>query len=745
MEKLNSQVFRNLKITKEKNSINLIKTKEDFYSNYDVYSRKDIRQEELSIFEEYSFYPIIRKEDNSLFIVTNNNKLKRYLSRLEDKTPLKVLTKYIGNNNSIVYASNSVYYDIIDHSSVIDKEYTDNEAKIFFHDLLTDASRKSASDIHISWLAENVSISYRIDGKPIKQPKRISKELGNALRNIFVNKSGESEYEENEIAGQISEIVDGEKKEYRVSIGPTVKGYTIVIRQESHMSNNSNLEKWGYTPKAIELIRKLFSSHHGIILVTGATGSGKTTLLYTCIIEKLNQEKKYSPEIFTVEDPVEIEVEGINQVQVNTKGDKENWITFSKAIKMFLRQDPDMIVVGEIRDYEVAINAITAAKTGHLTASTLHTNDVKSTFTRLNELGIDKANIEDGVIGVISQRLLNKLCSNCRIKVERNGQTVYDRNPEGCIECANSSIKGYRGRVPAVEIAALGNGLDNYKPENFKDYYSLDSNLMYLLKNGIIDIDEARRYMNYNEEETIEKREEIIEIWDKTMKDPDSAHIFPVYQPIIDKKDYVMGYEAYMRIKNKEGDIVIPKYFMELIKKMDMYNKFSMHMLKLIIKDSKTTNKRIFWNIDRDNILDKEFTTSVLEQLEESNLKDRLILEFEFNKEYKDFIKFCNKNEILISFDNFSGNVNDLIFIERNKLYANFIKTSKEFIEGVREEELWVNDYLGIISHTRSEIIANFVETEIIKLDLINKYNGKIYGFQGYGIGRPEEIKEFSK
>jgi len=740
---MSESIFNSIKKKNSSETKNYLKSKEEFFSKYDVYPKKDIPHEDLELFEEYSFYPAISKESGSIIIVTNNENLRKSLSKLQDKSAIKLLSRYAKDNSTILIADKSTFFEIIDQTSVIDKEYTDNEAKTFFNDLLTDAHRKGASDIHIQWLSENVGIKYRIDGKIIQQPKKISKELGNALRNIFVNKSGESEYEENEIAGQITEIIDGEKKEYRVSIGPTVRGYVIVIRTESSMNSSTTLEKWGYSPDAIQIIRRLFSSHHGIVLVTGATGSGKTTLLYTCIIEKINENPQYAPEIFTVEDPVEIEVDGVNQVQVNTKGDKENWITFSRAIKMFLRQDPDMIVVGEIRDYDVAINAITAAKTGHLTASTLHTNDVKSTFTRLNELGIDKANIEDGVKGVISQKLLNRLCDNCKIKVERNGQVLYERNHEGCPKCQGSSVKGCKGRVPVVEIAELTNEIDNYKPENFKDYYSLEDNLMYLLEEGIIDLEEAKRYINYNEDETIETRKEIMHIWNQTLKDPDNSNIFPVFQPIIDDKDYVMGYESFMRIRNNKGEIVIPKFFMDLIKKMNMYNKFSMHILKSIVKESKYINKRIFWNISKENIQDQDFQYELLQILEENNLKDRLIVEFEFDQNYKDFIKFCNNNEIQISFDNFKGNIEDLVFIERYNLFSNYIKTTKSFIDGIRNNEAWVNDYINIISHTNSEIIINYVETEIIKEEIKKRFDKKIYGFQGYYVGRPEKISEF--
>ena len=162
--------------------------------------------------------------------------------------------------------------------------------------------------------------------------------------------------------------------------------------------------------------------------IFGDNGSGKSTLLYTSAVERLYKDTIKIPQILTVEDPVEMVVDGMNQVQVNTKGEKENWITFISAIKMFLRQNPDMIIVGEIRNNEVAMQAITAAKTGHLTASTLHTNNVKSTFPRLRELGVDNANIEDGVRGIISQSLIQKLCSHCKEEEIINGERYFKRS-----------------------------------------------------------------------------------------------------------------------------------------------------------------------------------------------------------------------------------------------------------------------------------------------------------------------------
>ena len=726
----------------EEFEITEFKTKEEFSKTFEIIRLHGAFLEDEDIFMDNMFYPISNIRTGELAVLTPNKSLKRDLAKLANKSPLKTLRKY-AKNNSYIYTMNQLsFYELISHTSVIDKEYTDDEAKDFFQDLLTDASRKGSSDIHISWSAEFIQITYRIDGKMVRQPKKISKELGYALRNIFVNKTGESEYEENEIAGQLTEIIDGQKKEYRLSIGPTIHGYNIVIRLESHIYNDTNLDKWGYSPRAAELIRKLFSAHHGIVLVTGATGSGKSTLLYTCIIEKMNENPIYTPEILTVEDPVEIVIDGINQVQVNTKGNKENWITFSRAIKMFLRQDPDMIIVGEIRDSEVAMQAITAAKTGHLTASTLHTNDIKSTFSRLRELGVENANIEDGVKGVISQRLLNKLCPSCKIKYEKNGSILYKRNKLGCQECISSAYIGCKGRVPVVEIAELNNNPENFLAENFEDYYSIEENIIFLLEEGIIDEEEAQRYTLMDSETDLSKRKEIISIWNKATKGFDKT-IFSVYQPIVDDKDYIIGLESFMRMKDSSGNIMLPNLFLALLKKMNMYQKFSMLILDQLIDIGKKFEKKMFWNIDDDNIFDESFRHTLLLKLRKSNMLNKFVIEFEFNEKHIDFIKFCNQNGISIAIDHFRGNMQDIIIIERHKLKIDYIKTNKLFVDGIHKKEGWLTNYLNLLSSTDSEIIINFIETDAMFKEIVASYKDKIYGFQGWGIRRPDFIENY--
>ena len=731
--------IKDLLITKSTKKI-YIKNEEEFFNEYEVLQKNQFDESDKYVFDTKFFYPVKRKKDNQLVVLTKDENLRKNLMQADDGS-IQILLKYAPNKDSIIYTDSTLYFTLVGDTAVMSQVYTDEDAKALFKDLFTDASRKKASDIHISWEAERVVVKFRIDGKLKPQSTKISHSLGVALKNILVNKAGESEYEENEIAGAITEIIDGIKQEYRLSIGPTHYGNIIVIRLESMIDDDSRLEKWGYSPRAIEMIRNLYHAHHGIVLVTGATGSGKSTLLYTIMIEKKNEDKESSPEILTVEDPVEIPINGINQVQVNTKGDPKNHMTFTRAIKMFLRQDPDMIVVGEIRDSDVAMQAVTSAKTGHLTMSTLHTNDVKSTMTRLNELGIDNANLEDSLKGVISQRLLNSLCSSCKIKEEKNGRISYKRNPDGCLACKKSPIKGYSGRVPAVEIAVLNNMSENYKQENFDDYYSLEENIIWLLEEGIIDEDEAKRFIRIDDKTDLTKRKEFLAIWGKATKEKDESNdIFPVFQNIYDSMEYKLAQEAYIRVRDTNGVLMSPEKIISLTKSTGLYQSLSMFILDRIIENVKRTEFLTFVNIDMDNIEAKGFQEEILEKLNDSGVKDKIVLEFKFSEKLKNFIIFCNENNIKISLDSFSGNIKDLVFIQRNNLKIDYIKTIQDMIEGFVHKEDWVEDYLELLDKQNTKVITNYIETKHIYHSLRDKFKNYIFGYMGFGLHRP--IKE---
>lgn len=717
-------------------------TKDSFFKEYQLLKASDSVEEK--IFEEYGFNPALSSEKKGMVIVTHHKNLKLTLLKEKNKEPLKLLNKYSQNYDNIIVLSYSIFSEIKQQYSIIDRDYDETEAKSFYKDLLTDASRKHASDIHLTWMTDYISIRYRLDGIMIKQPKNIDLKLGIALKNIFVNLAGESEYEQNEVAGQFVEYIDNNKTEYRLSIGPTIQGFVIVIRVEHNLNKDANLEKLGYSPKAVEMIRKLFSEKYGLVLVTGQTGSGKSTLLYTSAVERLYKDPIKIPQFLTVEDPVEMVVDGMNQVQVNTKGEKENWITFSSAIKMFLRQNPDVIIVGEIRNSEVAVQAVTAAKTGHLTCSTLHTNNVKSTFPRLRELGIDNANIEDAVKGVISQSLIQKLCANCKEEEEIDGEVYYKRSKHGCPECAGSSSIGIKGRVPIVEIAILNNDLHNYLPENYVDYYSIEENVHYLLKKGLIDLQEANRIVKINTSDSLKRRNFILDKWNKATKDKNEEHIFPVFQGIVDYNGYTLGYESFMRLKDEEGNLIYPESFMNLIKEMGMYYKFSIFILDQIISYSKKNEKKIFWNIEIDNIEDSDFFEVVYEKLSENNLLNKVVLEFNYKNSnaYNTFIKKCNEKHIAISIDHFEGNITDLMSIERNGLKISYIKTNRNFVEGYSHKESWIEEYMNLCQKFKCSVILNFIETSSMYEDFKTLYKNKIYGYQGYGIQMPSNMAD---
>jgi type IV pilus assembly protein PilB len=245
----------------------------------------------------------------------------------------------------------------------------------------------------------------------------------------------------------------------RVSILPTVFGEKVVMRLTAKMALTRDKSQLGFKPYELDQFNYILKNPHGIILVTGPTGSGKSTTLYTALSE-LNTN---GVNIITVEDPVEANIEGINQVQVNPKAE----LTFATALRSILRQDPDIIMIGEIRDTETASIAVQASITGHLVVSTLHTNSASSSITRLEDMGIESYLIADAVIGVIAQRLVRRLCPDCKkIKFASDEEKQFmgidpDREiqiyePCGCPKCDNS---GYRGRIGVYEIMKMSPNL----------------------------------------------------------------------------------------------------------------------------------------------------------------------------------------------------------------------------------------------------------------------------------------------
>ena len=319
--------------------------------------------------------------------------------------------------------------------------------------ILIDAITRGASDIHIEPFAKSVFIRFRIDGK-LQKIDELSTQMYPAILARY-KIMAELNIAERRIPqdGKISLEIEKNSYDFRVSTIPTIHGEKIVIRIYNRSFVSSDIASLGFSEKQMDLVLGMISRPHGIILLTGPTGSGKSTTLYTF----LRYLAKEDTNIVTVEDPVENEIHGINQVQVNPKAN----LTFATALRSFLRQDPNIIMVGEVRDEETAQIATRAAITGHLVLSSVHTNDAAGVITRLINMGIPKYLVADSLVGAISQRLVRKLCPKCKklkttsisemslLKIKDPAQ-IYE--PVGCVYCNNT---GYLGRVGVFEIMVL--------------------------------------------------------------------------------------------------------------------------------------------------------------------------------------------------------------------------------------------------------------------------------------------------
>ncbi len=344
--------------------------------------------------------------------------------------------------------------------------------------IIEQAVRERASDIHIEPYSEDIRVRFRIDGD-LRQIMILSK---NTLSPIItrIKIIGKMNIAEKRVPqdGRVEIKVNDKEIDMRISTLPTVYGEKTVIRLLDRSSFIFTKEALGFNKKGLETFDKILSQPYGMLLVTGPTGSGKTTTLYT-ILQELNQIEK---NIITIEDPVEYKLNGINQVQVNTKAG----LTFASGLRSVLRQDPDIVMVGEIRDGETAEIAVRAAITGHLVLSTLHTNDSPSTVARLIDMGIEPYLVSSAIIGVVSQRLIKLLCPKCKIKYEagylekkilgideKEKLTLYKAG--GCSSCNN----GYRGRRAVHELMPIN--------ENIRQLIDQGTNIDELRKQAIKD------------------------------------------------------------------------------------------------------------------------------------------------------------------------------------------------------------------------------------------------------------------
>ncbi len=371
---------------------------------------------------------------------------------------MKALDKYYGNAEAMAVAERytrekeSLYRE---QEEDVKDEVENSPIVLLVRTIVEQAVRLRASDIHIEPMETKVRIRYRIDGV-LAEAMEYNKNLFPAII-ARIKIVGDMDIAEKRKPqdGRMTATVDRKEYDIRISMLPTVYGEKVVMRITEKKTLNRDKRDLGFSPSDLEKFDRILHQPYGILLVTGPTGSGKSTTLYTALSE-LNTDQV---NIITLEDPVEANIEGINQVQTSTK----SGLTFASGLRSILRQDPDIIMIGEIRDEETADIAVKAAITGHLVVSTLHTNSAASTISRLEDMGVENYLIADATVGIIAQRLVRRLCPHCKrprqATVEEKAVlevpleqefTIYE--PKGCNSCNET---GYFGRIGVYEILTM--------------------------------------------------------------------------------------------------------------------------------------------------------------------------------------------------------------------------------------------------------------------------------------------------
>ncbi|WP_243113316.1 GspE/PulE family protein [Romboutsia sp. Marseille-P6047] len=366
----------------------------------------------------------------------------------------------------------------------IDKYYGENRnsdedyAKKLFNNILEKAVYDRASDVHIEPFNDYIIIRNRVDGE-LREVFRLMIELYPALATVIKLKA-HMDITEKRLPqdGRVDLKVKNNLVDIRVSTIPTIYKEKIVLRILNRNSFLKSKEELGFSKNAINIINKIINKKSGILLVIGPTGSGKTTTVYSI----LNELQSKSKNIMTIENPVEYKMEGVNQIQVNSK----IGLTFEEGLRAILRQDPDIIMIGEIRDIETAKIAVRAAITGHLVISTMHTNDSVSSIARLIDMQIPPYLISASLIGVISQKLVRKLCNNCSHDItisDDNGKNIETKVAIGCNKCKD----GYIGRTSIYEILEINDDI-KLSISQMKDAQNIKTTA---IKNGMITFDDT--------------------------------------------------------------------------------------------------------------------------------------------------------------------------------------------------------------------------------------------------------------
>ena len=362
-------------------------------------------------------------------------------------------------------------------------------------DIIAKASEAGASDIHFDPRENSLMVRFRIDGDLrdyTEIPKIYERNLITRIKLIANMNITESRLPQD---GSIKGTIKGINLETRVSTLPTNEGEKCVIRILDYSRSLEGIESLGFNNDNFKKLKKMIAEPNGIILITGATGSGKSTTVYS-ILQVLNKKET---NIITVEDPIEMNLEGLNQVQVNS----EIGLDFATVLRSILRQDPNVILIGEIRDSETAKIAVRASITGHLVLSTIHTNNSLSTIERLLDMNVERYLLSSALTGIISQKLAKMVCHHCRIKEKttpyqkkifklalgKDIEEIYNANPKGCDKCN----KGYHGRIAIQEVLMINDEIRNALNEENLEKEDLNklvykSDVITMLQDGLMKV-----------------------------------------------------------------------------------------------------------------------------------------------------------------------------------------------------------------------------------------------------------------
>ncbi len=466
----------------------------------------------LSLVERHQAIPI-RRKGNMLTVAMADPLDVLAIDDIKIKTKCEVVP-VIATKSEIEYAIEEHYSnedlieefvkdigvnDKTDEESINRLKQIIEEAPVvrLVNNIISDGVKLRASDIHIEPQEEGVKVRYRVDGilkTEMNIPSRTHAALVSRIKIMSEMDIAERRVPQD---GRIQMMIKDKEIDLRVSTLPTVKGEKVVMRILDKSNLMLELSNLGFLEDDLELFKKMINYPHGMLLLTGPTGSGKTTTLYSALSSLDNEQDN----IITVENPVEYRLDGINQVQTNPKAG----LTFASALRSILRQDPDIVMVGEIRDKETAEIAINAALTGHLVLSTLHTNEAAGAISRLIDMGVEPFLIASSVIGEVAQRLVRRICPRCQTKytqnlvnkelskyLEKGNDEIKVYHGTGCRYCNNT---GYRGRAAIHEVLEIDSTIKKLilkqSPTNEIEEVAIKQGMNILERSGLEKVDQG--------------------------------------------------------------------------------------------------------------------------------------------------------------------------------------------------------------------------------------------------------------